>query len=100
MTQGTVKLSVPFDTLAASISDLSLIDKRRLWGLLEEQIAQADEDLLGVFQFRGRHEHDVGAKHSDSAFVLCKVPLPNASPLLSPKVNCTRSIGAGSDCCD
>jgi len=43
----------------------------------------------GAFQFRERHEHDVGAKHSDSAFALCKVPLPNASPLLSPKVKCT-----------
>jgi len=39
----------------------------------------------GAFQFWGRLAHDVGAKHSDSAFTLRKVLLPNASPLLSSK---------------
>ena len=46
MPQETVKLMIPFESLIESVSTLSLNDKRRLWELLEGQIAQADEDLL------------------------------------------------------
>jgi hypothetical protein len=40
------KLSIPFESLAESIKVLSLGKKYSLWKLLEEQIAQAEEDIL------------------------------------------------------
>ena len=43
---GTVSLSVPFESLAEAIKDLSLDEKYRLWELLEEQIAQTEEEKL------------------------------------------------------
>lgn len=45
MAQPTVKLTIPFDSLIESIEQLSLEEKRRLWELLDEQIAQAEEEL-------------------------------------------------------
>ncbi len=43
---GTVSLSIPFESLAEAIKDLSLDEKYRLWELLEEQIAQTEEAKL------------------------------------------------------
>jgi len=45
MAQETVKLLIPFEALADSVTGLSLKDKRRLWELLDEQMAQAEEEL-------------------------------------------------------
>jgi len=42
----TVNLSIPFESLVESIKELSLDEKYRLWELLEEQIAQAEEEML------------------------------------------------------
>ena len=46
MSQGTVKLQIPFESLVDAIASLGFEEKRRLWQLLDEEIAQADEDLL------------------------------------------------------
>jgi hypothetical protein len=46
MTQETVQLQIPFEALVNAISSLGLEEKRRLWQLLDEEIAQAEEDLL------------------------------------------------------
>jgi hypothetical protein len=46
MPNAKIKLSIPFKSLTESITGLSLVDKLRLWQLLEQQIAQADEDVL------------------------------------------------------
>ena len=43
MAQETVKLLIPFEALADSVRELSLEDKRRIWELLDAQIAQAEE---------------------------------------------------------
>ena len=45
MAQEPVKLLIPFEALADSVTGLSLKDKRRLWELLDEQMAQAEEEL-------------------------------------------------------
>ena len=45
MAHETVKLLIPFQTLIDSIAELSLEDKHRLWELLDEQIAQIEEEL-------------------------------------------------------
>jgi hypothetical protein len=45
MAQETVRLLIPFEALADSVTGLSLKDKRRLWELLDEQMAQAEEEL-------------------------------------------------------
>ena len=42
----TVNLSIPFESLVKSIKDLSFDEKYSLWELLEEQIAQAEEEML------------------------------------------------------
>ncbi len=42
--RGKVSLEVPFESLEASLAGLDLKDKLRLWQLLEEQIAQSEED--------------------------------------------------------
>ncbi|MDH7487147.1 MAG: hypothetical protein QHJ81_12830 [Anaerolineae bacterium] len=44
MVQGNVKLVIPFESLVASVANLSLTDKRRLWEILDEQMAQAEEE--------------------------------------------------------
>jgi hypothetical protein len=44
MAQKTVKLSIPFDALVSSLARLSLTEKRRLWEVLDEQIAQVEEE--------------------------------------------------------
>jgi len=44
MAQKSVSLLIPFESLVDSIAELSLKDKLRLWGLLDEQIAQAEEE--------------------------------------------------------
>jgi hypothetical protein len=46
MTQETVQLQIPFEALVDAISSLGLEEKRRLWQLLDEEIAQAEEDLI------------------------------------------------------
>ncbi len=45
MVQETVRLLIPFEALADSVTELSLEDKRWLWELLDEQIAQAGEEI-------------------------------------------------------
>jgi len=45
MAQETVRLMIPFEALADSVTGLSLKDKRWLWELLEEQMAQAEEEV-------------------------------------------------------
>jgi hypothetical protein len=45
MAHETVTLLVPFKSLVDSITTLSLEDKRRLWELLEEEMAQAEEEM-------------------------------------------------------
>jgi len=45
MSQATVKLLVPFESLVESVRDLSLEEKRVLWEVLDEQIAQVEEEL-------------------------------------------------------
>ena len=44
MAQESVSLLIPFESLVDSVAGLSLRDKLRLWELLEEQIAQAEEE--------------------------------------------------------
>jgi tetratricopeptide (TPR) repeat protein len=39
----TVELSIPFESLIGAVEKLNLAEKRRLWELLQEQLAQADE---------------------------------------------------------
>ena len=46
MPESTVRIKIPMESLLESISKLNLKEKLRLWGILEQQIAQADEDLL------------------------------------------------------
>ncbi len=45
MTQETVRLLVPFESLVDSVSQLDIVDKFRLWKVLDEQIAQAEEEM-------------------------------------------------------
>lgn len=46
MTQETVRLQIPFQSLVDAIASLGLEEKQKLWQLLEQEIAQAEEDLL------------------------------------------------------
>ena len=46
MTQGTVKLHIPFESLLDAIALLELEEKYQLVQMLESEIAQAEEDLL------------------------------------------------------
>ncbi len=46
MTIETVRLQIPFESLVDAISSLGLEEKRRLWQRLDEEITQAEEDLL------------------------------------------------------
>ena len=43
---GKVSLSIPFESLVEAVKDLSIDEKYRLWELLEEQIAQIEEEEL------------------------------------------------------
>ena len=43
MTQESVELLIPFESLVKSITKLRMKDKIRLWELLDEQMAQAEE---------------------------------------------------------
>ena len=45
MTQTTVKLQIPLAALVEALSLLEIEEKRKLWHLLEEQIAQAEEEI-------------------------------------------------------
>jgi len=45
MAQTEVKLTIPFEALLHSIAHLDLNQKRQLWRLLEEEMAQAEEEL-------------------------------------------------------
>ncbi len=45
MAQEGVRLLIPFESLVDSVTELSLRDKLRLWELLDEQIAQAEEEV-------------------------------------------------------
>jgi len=40
MTQITVRLNIPFESLLNAISDLNLEEKRKLWQILEREISQ------------------------------------------------------------
>jgi len=44
MSRESVKLLIPFEALAESVTELNLADKLRLWALLEEQINLAEEE--------------------------------------------------------
>lgn len=44
MAHGTVKLAIPITSLLDTVAELSLKDKRRLLAMLEEQIAQTEEE--------------------------------------------------------
>ena len=44
MTRETVKLVIPFEALANAVKALSWENKLRLWELLEDQMAQAEEE--------------------------------------------------------
>ncbi|OGO40841.1 MAG: hypothetical protein A2Z04_07410 [Chloroflexi bacterium RBG_16_57_9] len=45
MAQESVKLLIPFDSLVDSVTELSLEEKRRLWEVLDEQIALTEEEM-------------------------------------------------------
>ena len=44
MAQESARLLIPFESLVDSVAELSLRDKLRLWELLDEQIARAEEE--------------------------------------------------------
>lgn len=46
MTQGTVRLHIPFESLLDAIALLEVEEKYQLVQMLESEIAQAEEDLL------------------------------------------------------
>lgn len=46
MTQTTVGLQIPFQSLVDAIASLGVDEKRRLWEILESEIGQLEEDLL------------------------------------------------------
>ena len=43
MTQESVELLIPFESLVKSVTKLCMRDKFRLWELLDEQMAHAEE---------------------------------------------------------
>ena len=45
MAQESVRLLIPIESLVDSVAELSLRDKLRLWELLDQQIAQAEEEV-------------------------------------------------------
>jgi hypothetical protein len=46
MTQDTVKLQIPFESLLNAIASLGLEEKQKLWQILDEQIAEAEDRLF------------------------------------------------------
>ena len=46
MTQETVRLQIPFQSLLEAIASLGLEEKRRLWQLLDREINQAEDESL------------------------------------------------------
>ncbi|MEK7399140.1 MAG: hypothetical protein AAB116_19560 [Candidatus Poribacteria bacterium] len=46
MSQENVELMIPFESLVGCIEKLNIEDKIRLLELLEEQLAQAEEEML------------------------------------------------------
>jgi len=44
MARESVRLSIPFESLLDSVAELSLKEKLRLWRLLDEQLAQVEEE--------------------------------------------------------
>lgn len=44
MAKKKVKLVVPFESLVQSIAELSFEDKRRIWALLEGELAHLEEE--------------------------------------------------------
>lgn len=46
MTQPTIQLQIPFDSLVNAIATLAIEDKIQLFQLLETEIAQLEEDYL------------------------------------------------------
>ncbi|NER36006.1 MAG: hypothetical protein F6J93_18795 [Oscillatoria sp. SIO1A7] len=46
MTQPTIQLQIPFDSLVNAIATLTIEDKIQLFQLLETEIAQLEEDCL------------------------------------------------------
>ena len=44
MAHSTVKLQIPFSALMSAVKKLSLDDKRRLWEILDAEMAQTEED--------------------------------------------------------
>ena len=45
MAPESVELSIPFDSLVDSVTKLHLRDKFRLWELLDEQMADVEEEM-------------------------------------------------------
>jgi len=45
MAQEIVQLCIPFEALADAVAELSLKNRRRLWELLDEQMAQVEEEV-------------------------------------------------------
>ncbi|MEA1895163.1 MAG: hypothetical protein U9N36_08190 [Euryarchaeota archaeon] len=45
MAPESVELSIPFDSLVDSVTKLHLRDKFRLWELLDEQMADVEEEV-------------------------------------------------------
>ncbi|MBC2694332.1 MAG: hypothetical protein HF982_03455 [Desulfobacteraceae bacterium] len=45
MTQESVELLIPFESLVKSITKLRMKDKFRLWELLDEEMAHAEEKI-------------------------------------------------------
>lgn len=46
MERVTVQVSVPIESLLAAVAQLSLEDKRRLWETLDQEIMDAEDELL------------------------------------------------------
>jgi len=46
MKKKIITLEIPFELLVDAIASLGIDEKRRLWQLLEEEIAEAEADLL------------------------------------------------------
>ena len=49
MSQKPVQLQIPFESLINAIASLSIEEKRRLWQLLDQDIAQAEADLSAQY---------------------------------------------------
>jgi len=48
MTQTTIKLNIPFESLLKGISELKLEEKRKLWKILEREISLAETGKIHV----------------------------------------------------